>query len=412
MPIYFTIQPGGAYVHVYGQPGVRGARLVYPNYTNRPPGETMDFWHYDPEDKGWYVYGHGAVTANGAQVVPNPGVAIYEFTGAMMSTGQSPPPWWPSFASFFGGDPVDLATGLFVYEKIDLVLPDVLPVALTRTYRQEDATSRSFGRGSRHAYDLHLWRPNTNDYEQVALILPDGKRVEYTCLNPDEPLLEDMRFEHTATPTAFYKSTLRFTGLGWALTLRDGTWYEFGDFAPLQAIHDRFGNVTRLVRASGQQGNILKVISPHKRWIAFTYDGSDRITQASDNLGRTVGYQYDASGRLWKVTDVNGGVTEYTYDTSHRMLTIKDPRGITYLTNAYDANGRVEEQTQADSGVYTFDYTLDGSNKVTQTDLTDPEGRLQRTTFDADGFPLTNIEAYGTSVARTTTYTYAPGANF
>lgn len=111
------------------------------------------------------------------------------------------------------------------------------------------------------------------------------------------------------------------------------------------------------MRASGQQRNILKVISPHKRWISFTYDGSDRVTQATDNLNRTVGYQYDASGRLWKVTDVNGGVTEYTYDTSHRMLTVKDPRGITYLTNAYDANGRVEEQTLADTGVYTFDYT-------------------------------------------------------
>jgi Bacterial Ig-like domain len=38
VPIYFTIQPGGAYVHVYGQSGVKGARLVYPNYTNRRPG--------------------------------------------------------------------------------------------------------------------------------------------------------------------------------------------------------------------------------------------------------------------------------------------------------------------------------------------------------------------------------------
>jgi hypothetical protein len=28
--------------------------------------------------------------------------------------------------------------------------------------------------------------------------------------------------------------------------------------------------------------------------------------------------------------------------------------------------------------VYTFDYTLDGSGTVTQTDLTDPEGRVQR----------------------------------
>jgi len=72
--------------------------------------------------------------------------------------------------------------------------------------------------------------------------------------------------------------------------------------APLAAEHERLRG-----RGSDPAG-----------WIAFTYDGSDRITQATDNLSRTVGYQYDASGRLWKVTDVNGGVTEYTCDSSHR----------------------------------------------------------------------------------------------
>jgi RHS repeat-associated protein len=411
VPIYFTIQPGGAYVRVYGQPGVRGARLIYPNYTNQKPGETMDFWRYDPEEKGWDVYGQGAVSPDGRQVVPNAGVSIYEFTGAMISTAFSPPAWWASIAGFFGGDPVDLATGLFVYEKTDLFLPDVMPLVLTRTYRPSDATSRSFGRGSRHPYDIHLWRPNTSTYENVDLILPDGKRIHYVCSNP-EASLPDLRFEHTDTPTAFYKSTFKWTGTGWALTLLNGTVYEFGDNAPLQSIRDRFGNVTRLIRASGQVGNILKIVSPHSRWIALTYDGSNRITQATDNLGRAVGYTYDASGRLWKVTDVAGGITEYTYDTAHQMLTIKDPRGITYLTNQYDGNGRVSQQTLADTGVYEFNYTLDGSGKVTHTDLTDPEDRVQRATFNASGFPLTITEAYGTSLARTTTRTYQSGTNF
>jgi YD repeat-containing protein len=68
---------------------------------------------------------------------------------------------------------------------------------------------------------------------------------------------------------------------------------------------------------------------------------ANRITQATENIGRTVGYEYDGSGRLWKVTHPASGATEYTYDGSHRMLTIEDARGITYLTNAYDGNGRV-----------------------------------------------------------------------
>ena len=63
--------------------------------------------------------------------------------------------------------------------------------------------------------------------------------------------------------------------------------------------------------------------SPSDRWIAFTYDTSNRVTQAADNVGRTV---------------------TYTYDTSHRMLTIQDGRSITYLTNTY-TNGLVTKQT-------------------------------------------------------------------
>ena len=72
VPIYFTIQPGGAYVavHAYGN-ARKGAWLVYPNYTNRPVGTEHQFWHYDPEEKGWHVYGMGVVATGGRQVVPN-----------------------------------------------------------------------------------------------------------------------------------------------------------------------------------------------------------------------------------------------------------------------------------------------------------------------------------------------------
>jgi RHS repeat-associated protein len=48
---------------------------------------------------------------------------------------------------------------------------------------------------------------------------------------------------------------------------------------------------------------------------------------------------------------------------------------------------------------------------VTQTDLTDPEGHIQRTTFNGDGYALTHVEALGTALERTTTFTRASGSN-
>jgi YD repeat-containing protein len=73
------------------------------------------------------------------------------------------------------------------------------------------------------------------------------------------------------------------------------------------------------------------------------------------------------------------------------------------LTNTYDSNGRVATQTQADSGVFEFDYTLDGSGKVTQTDVTDPRGYVQRYTFNSCEYHLSVTEALGTVLERSTT---------
>ncbi len=53
VPVYFTVQPGGAYLY-----NARGytpalARIIYPNYTKRAPGLPVEFWHYEPDGGGW-----------------------------------------------------------------------------------------------------------------------------------------------------------------------------------------------------------------------------------------------------------------------------------------------------------------------------------------------------------------------
>jgi RHS repeat-associated protein len=410
VPVYFTIQPGGAYVYTSGS-GRKGAWLVYPNYHKAAPGTTGTFWHYDPEERGWYVYALGSITPDGRQGVPTPDAAIYEFTGAMFDTGLTPgnrggngPP---------DADPVDLSTGEFVMDKTDLLLPDVIPLALTRTYRTGDGGNRAFGIGSLHPYAMFLW--SAHPYTEVDLILADGKQIHYLRTSSGTGYA-DAVFEHTSSPTAYYKSTVAWNGNGWDLTLKDGTVYVFGNEAPLQSIRDRYGNTLTLTWSNTNQwgsgtGNIVKVTSPNGRWIGFTYDGLNRITQAKDNIGRTVGYEYDAAGNLWKVTDARGGVTEHTYDIAHRMLTIKDPRNIIYLTNEYETSGRVSVQTQADSGQYHFTYTTNAGGQVTRTDITNPRGYTRRVDLNSDLFMTSDIRALGETIQQTTTFTRATGSN-
>jgi RHS repeat-associated protein len=425
VPVYFTVQPGGAYLATAGA-GPKGGWLVYPNYRHEYAGKRMQFFHYDPEEKGWYVYGLGTVTPTATQVVPDTTTRIYELTGAMINGGGNPggPGRPPGDKCCNDSDPVNLATGLFVEESTDLVVPDVLPLAVTRTYRSRDLEVRQFGYGTTHPYGMLLW--SALQYQEADLVLPDGGRVHYvrTSLGTG---WSDAVFTHqesattSATPTEFYKSTIKWNGNGWDLVLKNGTVYVFGENAPLQAIRDRLGNTIKITRDNGQRGNITQVTSPNGRWLAFSYDGSGRITQARDNIGRTVAYTYDTQGNLATVTLPGNYVTSYTYDSSHRMLTIKTPnlQGTPYylVTNEYETAagaatlGWVKKQTFADAGVYQFTYTV-VNGKSTQTDVTNPRGYVRRVTMNSDGYVLSDTRALGQPEQQVTSSSRLAGSNF
>ncbi len=291
------------------------------------------------------------------------------------------------------GDPVDCATGLFIHNKTDLTLPGVMPLSLTRTYQSGNDKVWAFGRGATHEYDLFLFVPST--WEYADLILPSGARIHFAALSvwPDHSYAV---YEHTASPTEYYKSAITYDyGCEcWTLRLKDGTEYLFGgELLVLQSITDRNGNKITLSRAQKMpywgygMGNVVQISAPGGRWMQFSYDSSDRAVMVQDNMGRKVYYEYDAGGRLWKVTDAEGGVTEYGYDSAGRMLTIKDARGITYLTNEYDANGRVWRQTMVDNAVTTYSYTLNSkTGEVKQTDVTDPRLTVRRMAIGTSGW--------------------------
>ena len=407
-PMYFTVQPGGAYI------GPHGARIIYPNITNEPPGTRINFWYYDPQEKDWYIYGKGTVTTDGKQVVPDKGIVIYRLTGASIRPFDSGPPSGDDNDD--DGDPVNLATGLFVLKKTDLFLPDVLPIAMTRTHRQGGLLQgvRPFGIGSSHLYEMFLF-PDV-EFQEADLTLPDGGRVHYIRVSPGEGITNAV-FEHTATPSVFFKSRIQRGKEGWELTLRNGTVYVFEGIIPiLQSIRDRYGNRISVVREHDEHGKVTRVISPNGKWLELTLDADipSKVTQVKDNTGRVVTYEYDEKGRLFKITDPMNGKTEYTYD-DNLLKTIKDSRGIVYLTNEYppftsDALP-VLKQTLADGSIYRFDYTRDDGGNIIQTDVTDPRGHVRRVTFNPAGYILTDTRGLGTPDAQTTIYERQAGTN-
>ncbi len=425
--LLFTMQTHGARLEEGGARGVgKGLRIVYPNYSGLPAGAVLDVWSYDAQGKGWFVSGKGKVSRDGKQIVPEKGKVQSSSVWCAIFIGWpglAPPIGPPAGGGAVDGDPVDLSTGLFVYEKQDLVVNDELPLSQTRTYRQNDVLLRAFGIGSTHPLDIFLVGIHDEQVGNYAdLILPDGARIRY---DHQAGLPEGAWGEHVATTTSFYKSTLyKFTDY-WLIRTTDGTIYDFGWKSVgqpysaeartyLRAVTDRYGNRVNFYR--DDLFRLVKVVTPNNRWMEFTYSGtSPCITQAKDNIGRTVGYEYDTDGRLWKVTDAKGGVTEYAYDSQHRMLTIKDARGVTVLTNEYDANGRVNEQTQADGTVYQFAYTLNSDpnhpNEVVQTEVTNPRGLVRRVVFNSNGLPVSELYGVGRTDQWSFTYERQAGTN-
>src|SRR5258708_6902510 len=225
-------------------------------------------------------------------------------------------------------------------------------------------------------------------------MLAEGSRVHYSRTSAGTSYTDAVY--GTTAPTAYYGSTIQWTGASagpWSLTLKDGTVYTFLDGystdgsrrSLLSAIKDRYGNTIQFTRDPATQ-NLTRVTSPNARWLAFTCDSSNRIIQATDNSGRSYAYTYDTGGRLATVTDPMSGVTQYTYDANNQMLTIVDPRGHTYVTNQYDASGRVQQQTMADGGLWQFNYTQDGNGNIIQTDTTNPRGFVRRVAFNTAGY--------------------------
>ncbi|WP_306746070.1 RHS repeat-associated core domain-containing protein [Saccharothrix yanglingensis] len=402
VPTYFTVQPGGTSIFP------DGASVVYPNYTDLPPGTEVDFWNYDPTDKGWYVYGKGRVNDDGTRVVPDEKTRLWTLDGAMFNTPGNPKPdkpWWQDLIDKLSGDPVDLSTGLLTDAHTDLGLNDTLPIALTRQYWQGDGKVREFGLNS--GADFNMFLASEQQYQEVDLYTPGGGRAHYVRTSPGTGY-GDAVFGAVGSPGRFTGSTIAQADGDWVLTLRDGTKYFFPWYARPRAMQDRNGNQVTFTRTGGANGEVTRITSPNGRWIALEYDATNRVSRARDNIGRTTAYTYDAAGRLATVTDVAGKVTTYAYDGANRITRITDARGVAYLDVAYDANGRVRRQDLADGGTFHFAYTLDAAGAITETRVTQPNGSVRRVVFDANHMVASDTAAHGTPLARTTTYVRGP----
>lgn len=417
------------YLFNFGKPGggypSRPIPVLAPNDLGGLPGERAEFWYFDesptpdPNSNQWKKYGEGTVSADGRQIIPDPGVGQPKFCcGAFYVIMQQ-------LAALFGfdeqnaGDPVLLQTGMLNVQQTDLVLPGRLPIVIRRAYHSQDPGTPP---GTippvppvRELVNSNAFGFNTTlmDYDDRLELRGNGQTLSYIAgfTRENMALQPDGTYRSSRTP-AMAGRVGRLNQDGTA-TLRDknGTVRTFGADGWIRSITDRNGNAVTIVRSGNQ---IQQIIEPGGRALTFQY-GSGGISQITDPLGRTVHYTYEpptggyAVPRLRTVTNPAGGVTTYGYAAPYNIGSITDARGITYLTNTYCSgtscppDPAVVSQTQADGGVYTFDYVVT-NRAITQATVTDPRGKQTVHRFNGRNQPVSTVDGFGQQTRRTRDY--------
>lgn len=317
----------------------------------------------------------------------------------------------PQADSGYAADPVNTATGNYIYQRKDLEIPGRgLPLAFERNYNSQaaakDSADDSLGFGWTHSYDIRL------DVSSGTITHGDGRTETWT---PDGL--------GGYTPQYGVFDTLINNGDGtYTLKKKDLTRYNFDASGRLASITDKNGNSVGFTYTGS---NLTRVTDTVGKEIVLAYNASNRITTITDPINRTVQFTYDGNGNLVTATDMNGNATTYTYDATHQMLTVVDPRGNTVVSNVYDDQERVVN-SQRDAKLGQTSYLYNESTRETvitdqlgnntshyHDDLLrliqekDPRGNSTYYTYDAAG----NRTEVKDKNGNTTTYAYDANGN-
>jgi RHS repeat-associated protein len=307
-------------------------------------------------------------------------------------------------------DPVNLATGNFVYDHTDLTIPGIgFPFTFQRFYNSKDTGNVD---GPMGAYWSHSYAARTSTSNgMVRVTFGDGRSEIYT----------NSAGVYLSEPGIY--NTLSTNAIGtFVLTTKEQTRYNFNAQGRLASIEDKNSNTLNL--AYNGAGALTSATNSAGRAIAFVNDASNRIIRIVDPVSRTNSFAYSAQGDLISATDPRGGVTRYGYDADHQMTNAVDPKGNQFVRNVYNLNRVVE--SQRDALGYTTTFTYDFStretivtnalghrqihkhdDKLRVTQIMDEAGNLQN--FEYDDF--NNRTKVVDKNRRATTYTYDARGN-
>jgi RHS repeat-associated protein len=126
-------------------------------------------------------------------------------------------------------------------------------------------------------------------------------------------------------------------------------------------------------------------------------DPQGRPLKVIDPLGHATEYAYDANGNLEEKTNANGHTTKYAYNANNQQIKIEKPNGA-ILETSYDGAGNVTSQTDGNEETTTYVRNVLGQS----VEVIDPLNRKTIEEFDDAG----NLKAMIDPAERKTSYAY------
>jgi RHS repeat-associated protein len=251
---------------------------------------------------------------------------------------------------------------------------------------------------------------------------------------------------------------------GWQLSL-DGSREYFGADGMMTSFTDKSGQIYALTYSPTLPKQLTKLTGPGGGTLQFSYDQQNRLVQMTDPAGGSYQYFYDSRDRLTGVQYPDGRTRQYRYEHPTRkfaLTSIVNEAGVTYVTFTYDSQGRATGNVFAEnSGVAGIAFNTDSSSVTADasgavvtrtfqvingnvkptnisifcstcgvngssatfnessiydsngllTQHTDRRGVVSTYTFNSRKLIASQTIASGSSVARTTLFSYHPSLN-
>ena len=320
------------------------------------------------------------------------------------------------------GDPVDVVTGAFYVDEVDLALPGAFPLEIRRNYSSQNSLPGILGFGWKLSLNPFLLEEDdklfaTERDGTVIAYRRDENQDRWVVLPHDNPNLRNYNKQGIGGITNPFHAYIE-NNHGHILHSADGSTRVFQDKL-LTIWSDHAGNSLSF---SYDNGRLKRIENSSGAFLCFKYNYGGKISEIFANDGRTFFYTYDSQGDLATVTLPNGALITYEYDQFHRIIRESKPHG-RLLENTY-ADNKVSQQRsplgpqQQMMKVATFKYS-DGVSLVTDGNggcteykiynnqiykITDPDGHetLQswfqndHTYFDAETEQLRQDNPLGT----------------